>query len=474
MRYETVIGLEVHCELNTESKIYCSCSTRFGAQENTQVCPICSGMPGMLPVQNIAVVESGMLVGLATGGTIPRVMRSERKHYFYPDLPKGFQTSQSEMPVSVGGTVAIDTPEGEKWVRLHHIHFEEDAGKLIHDPLLGTFVDLNRCGVPLLEIVSEPDMRSPEEARDFVEALREILLFLGVSDCRMEQGSLRCDVNVSVRPVGQKEYGERTEMKNINSLRSVYRAVEFESKRQIALLEKGEKIRRDTLRWDDARGVAYAMRSKEGANDYLYFPEPDLPSIVTNEAWIERIRARLVEPPRARRNRYVGEYGLSEYDASLMCTTPHTAALFEGTLAAGALAKVAANFIMSDASRIRNERGLEEIPFKSGALYELIDLVEKGTISRSAASKVMELMFDDPNASPAKLACEQGLGQISDEGAVRELCVAAIANGEKAVADYKKGNAKALTSLVGQVMKASRGKANPALVNKILLELLEE
>ncbi len=473
-KYETVVGLEVHCELNTNSKIFCSCTTQFGGDENTQVCPICTGMPGMLPVQNIEVVNRGMLAGLATGGSIPSVMRNERKHYFYPDLPKGFQTSQSEMPVSVGGKVMIDLEDGSsKEIRLHHIHFEEDAGKLNHESWGETRCDYNRCGVPLLEIVSEPDMRSAYEARTFMETLRDILLYIGVSDCRMEEGSLRCDVNVSVRPEGQEEYGTRTEMKNINSFRSVFRAVEFESKRQIKVLEEGGVIKQDTLRWDDNKGIAYAMRSKEGADDYLYFPEPDLPAIEVDEAWVEEIRAKLPELPRARRIRFIEEYSLPEYDAGILTASRALADLFEGAVKGGSEAKNVSNYIMSDVLRICNERSIEpqDIPFDAAALHELITL-SGGSISRTVASKVMEFMFDG-EGTPGEIVKKRSLAQVSDEGAIRDMCMQAMQNAPKAVEDYKNGNKKALTSLVGQVMKLSKGKANPGLVNKLLVEILE-
>ncbi len=475
-KYETVVGLEVHCELNTQSKIFCTCTTAFGGEENTHVCPICTGMPGMLPVQNKAVVESGMLAGLATHGEIPKLMRNDRKHYFYPDLAKGFQTSQSDMPVSVGGYVTIDLPDGgTKDIRLHHIHFEEDAGKLFHEPWGETRVDLNRSGVPLLEIVSEPDMRSSAEAKAFVETLREILMYIGVSDCRMEEGSLRCDVNVSVRPEGQAEYGVRTEMKNLNSFRSVVRAVEFESKRQMKELESGGVIRRETLRWDDGKGIAYPMRSKEDADDYLYFPEPDLPAIVVDDAWVQQIRERLPELPRPRRARLIREYNLPEYDAQIITATRHLAELFENTVKLGAEPKTASNYLMSDVLRILNDRGMEasQIPFGATELYELISMVEAGSISRSVGSKIMDYLFDG-EGSPKEIADKRGLAQVSDEGAIRDLCIEAMELAPKAVADYRNGNKKALTSLVGRVMKLSRGKANPGLVNALLTELLEE
>ena len=474
MAYETVIGLEVHVELATASKIYCTCSTEFGAEENTHICPVCTGMPGTLPALNRQVVEYCVKAGLALNCTINRHSRQDRKHYFYPDLPKAFQTSQYDQPLCLAGRVDIDVDGQPRSIGITRIHIEEDAGKLIHGDGV-TRIDYNRCGVPLIEIVTEPDFRSSAEVYAFLTKLRAILRFIGVSNCKMEEGSMRCDVNLSVRPDPSAPFGTRTEMKNIASLSATVRAIDYEAARQKKVLAKGGVITQDTLRWDDEKGYNYVMRTKEDAHDYFYFPEPDIMTIELDDEWFARITSTLPELPQARRVRYMGELGLSAYDADLVLSERAFSDLFDSAVAAGAQPKNAANWIMSDVSRLLNERGLspEALPFGAERFAELLALVDKGTINRTAGSKVLELLFDE-DKSPADIVKEHGMAQVSDEGAILELCRTVLAANEKAAADYRAGKAKALTSLVGQVMKASRGKANPALVNSLMVKLLNE
>ena len=464
----------MHAELKTHSKIYCGCKNEFGGAPNSKCCPICTGMPGVLPVLNRRVVDFAVMAGLATNCEIARTSRQDRKNYFYPDLPKAYQTSQYDLPVCKNGYVEIETPEGKKRVRLTRIHIEEDAGKLLHEPS-GTYIDYNRCGVPLIEIVSEPDMRSAEEARAFLEALKAILEFTGVSDCRMEEGSLRCDVNVSVRPAGQAEFGTRTEMKNVNSFRAAYRAIQYESERQIDELQNGGVIVQETRGWDDAGGFTYSMRSKEEAHDYRYFPEPDLVPIEIDDAWVEKIRAELPELPAARRARYVGEYGLTDYDAGQITASVDFANFFEDCVRAGAPPKSAANWILGDIARILNEKtpGPSGIPFSGGHLAKLVSLIEAGTIGGTAGKKVLEALFEEPR-DPEEIVREKGLAQISDEaallGAVREV----IAANPASAADYRGGKEKALGFLIGQAMRATKGLGNPQLITKLLTDELNK
>ncbi|MGI6160730.1 MAG: Asp-tRNA(Asn)/Glu-tRNA(Gln) amidotransferase subunit GatB [Christensenellales bacterium] len=473
MDYEIVIGLEVHAELDTDSKIYCGCTTRFGGEENTHCCPVCVGMPGMMPALNKKVVEYCIKAGLAIGCSISKNSRQDRKHYYYPDLPKNFQTSQYDQPICLGGAVEIDTENGKKTIGITRIHIEEDAGKLIHESY-GTRIDYNRGGVPLIEIVSEPDIRSAEEAKAFLETLRSILLYTGVSNCRMEEGSLRCDVNLSIRERGAKEFGTRTEMKNLNSFRAVTRAIEYEAQRQIDVIESGGEIMQQTLRWDDVQGINYAMRSKEDAHDYLYFPEPDIMPIVIDEKWLESIRSEIPELPASRKERYVSQHGFSERDAGVVTASKALSDLLDGAVEMGTQPKDALNYIISDISRVINEKGIEpeDVPINAEQLSSLIDMVGKGTISRTIASKVMELMFESKGVMPEEIVKEKQLAQISDEDEIRAMCIKAVSESEKAVADYKAGKEKALKSIVGRVMKASAGKANPAIVNEIIKELL--
>ncbi len=469
--FKTVIGLEVHAELDTKSKIYCGCTTEFGGEENTHVCPICSGMPGVLPMLNRKVVEYCVRAGLALNCAINPYSRQDRKHYFYPDLPKAFQTSQFDQPLCLKGYVDIVADGQPKRIGITRIHIEEDAGKLIHE-VGQTRVDYNRCGVPLIEIVTEPDFENSAQVHAFLEALREILLYTEVSNCKMEEGSLRCDVNLSIHRVGEP-FGTRTEMKNLNSFSAAVAAVQYEAQRQRRVLSAGGKITQDTLRWDDAAGNNYVMRSKEDADEYFYFPEPDIMPMVLSDGYIDRIRQTLPELPAHRRERYVSQMGLPLYDAQLLTVSKFISDFFDQTVAAGAQPKSVSNFIMGDIMRLLNERGwaAEKLPISAQSMAELLSLIEKGAISNSMGSKVIEIMFDEAK-SPTDIVQERGMAQVSDAGAIREMCRQVIAENPKIVDDYKGGKVKAITALVGQVMKMSRGKANPSMVNQLLEELL--
>jgi len=474
MTFETVIGLEIHAELATRSKIYCSCSTAFGAPVNTQTCPICTGMPGVLPVLNKKVVDYAITAGLAMHCEITECGRQDRKNYFYPDLPKAYQTSQYDLPVCKNGYLDIEVDGESKRIGITRIHIEEDAGKLIHDGLRGaSLVDYNRCGVPLIEIVTEPDMRSPEEARAFLETVKSILEYTGVSDCKMQEGSLRCDVNLSVRPFGQKEFGTRTEMKNINSFRAAYRAMEAERRRQIELIEDGGEVVQATRRWDDEKGESYEMRSKEEAHDYRYFPEPDLVPIVIDKAWVERIRASLPELPDERRRRYVETLGLPEYDAKQLTASRAISDYFDRTAALGAPAKTVSNLMMGDISRMLRERELDRIPFAPAYLAKAIALYTDGRVSSGALKKIIEALFDEEK-DPGKIAEEKGLLQVSDESALVPIIRRIFDENPKAVEELKAGKEKAMAFFVGQAMRASKGSANPQLVSKLVKELLEK
>ena len=476
MEYEIVIGLEVHAELATKSKIYCSCKTEFGGEPNTHCCPICTGMPGVLPVLNEKVVEYAVRAGLATNCTIAEYSKQDRKNYFYPDLPKAYQVSQYDLPLCKEGYVEIDIEGTKKKIGITRIHIEEDAGKLIHDEWgTGTLVDYNRCGVPLIEIVSEPDIRSAEEARAYVENLRAILQYVEVSDCKMQEGSLRADVNLSVRPKGQEKFGTRTEMKNLNSFRSIVRAVEAEAKRQISEIESGGTIYQETRRWDDDKGMSYAMRSKEEAHDYRYFPEPDLAPIVSDREWIEKIRASLPELPEARRSRYVSEFGLPEYDAQLITQSKVLSDFFEEAVSKSSNPKLVSNWIMGDLMRILKDKGLEveQIPFPAEYLARMIKLIESGKISGTIAKKVFEKMFES-GKDPETIVKEEGLEVVSDEGALVGIVKSILEKNPQSVEDYKNGKEKAIGFLVGQAMKGTKGKANPQIINKILKEELDK
>lgn len=474
MAYETVIGLEIHAELATKSKIYCSCSTEFGGDVNTHTCPICTGMPGVLPVLNKKVVDFAIKAGLAMNCDITPYGKQDRKNYFYPDLPKAYQTSQYDLPVCVNGHLDVEVDGKTRRIGITRIHIEEDAGKLIHDRYAdSSLVDYNRCGVPLIEIVTEPDMRSPEEARVFLETVKSILEYIEVSDCKMQEGSLRCDVNLSVRPEGQKEYGTRTEMKNINSFRSAVRAMEFERARQIDLIDYGEEVVQDTRRWDDAAGKSYEMRSKEEAHDYRYFPEPDLVPIVIDKEWVERIRESLPELPEARKARYIADYNLPSYDAWFITSSRKLADYFEETIKEGAAPKAVSNWIMGDISKMMRENDLEEIPFKPTYLAKMITLIEKGTISNTAGKKVLSALFEEEK-DPEIIAKEKNLIQVNDESALIPIVQKIIDDNPQSVADFKAGKEKAMGFIVGQAMRATKGAANPQVMNKLVRELLSK
>jgi aspartyl-tRNA(Asn)/glutamyl-tRNA(Gln) amidotransferase subunit B len=476
MDYEIVIGLEVHSELATKSKIYCTCTTEFGGEPNTHCCPICTGMPGVLPVLNKNVVEYAVKAGLATNCEIAHYSKQDRKNYFYPDLPKAYQTSQYDQPICNHGYIDIETNGETKRIGITRIHIEEDAGKLMHDEWdTGTMVDYNRCGVPLIEIVSEPDMRSAEEVKAYLEKLKAILEYTEVSDCKMQEGSLRADVNLSVRPWGQKEFGTRTEMKNLNSFKGIIRAIEAESVRQIKEIEAGRVIIQETRRWDDNKGYSYAMRSKEEAHDYRYFPEPDLVPIVLEESWIEEIRSALPELPEAKNKRFIEAFGLPAYDANILTSSKILAKFFEDAVAQSKNAKAVSNWIMGDLMKILKEKGMEveDIPFPAEHLAKMIAMIDKGTISGTIAKKVFEKMFESKK-DPETIVKEEGLEVVSDEGALVEVVKKILEANPQSLADYKSGKDKAFGFLVGQAMKETKGKASPQVINKILKEELDK
>ena len=474
--YEVVIGLEVHAELSTKTKIFCSCPTEFGAAPNTHTCPICMAMPGTLPVLNEKVVEYAVKAGLATNCEIARDSKNDRKNYFYPDLPKSYQISQFDKPLCEHGYVEIDTKNGKKKIRITRIHIEEDAGKLNHDEFGGgSLVDLNRAGVPLIETVSEPDISSAEEAEAYLRKLKSIFEYIEVSDCKMQEGSLRADVNVSVRKKGDTKLGTRTEMKNMNSFRSIARAIEYEVDRQIDVIEDGGTIEQETLRWDDVSGKTFSMRDKEDAQDYRYFPDPDLVAIKLSEEYIENIKNTLPELPESRKQRYFEEYKLSEKDANLITSSKYLSDLFEDTIKVCNNPKAVNNWIISDISRILNETEMDpiEIPFDSKQLGKLIILIDKGTISSSIGKKVLTELFENPR-DPEEIIKEKGWIQISDEGAIKEVVLKVLEANPQSIADYKGGKDKALGFLVGQAMKETKGKANPQMLNKMFLEELNK
>lgn len=472
--YEVIIGLEVHAELSTKTKIFCSCPTKFGAEPNTQTCPICMAMPGTLPVLNEKVVEYAVKAGLATNCEISRDSKNDRKNYFYPDLPKAYQISQFDKPLCENGFIEIDTEDGKKKIGLTRIHIEEDAGKLNHDEFGGgTLVDLNRAGVPLIEIVSEPDIRSAEETEKYLRKLKSILEYIEVSDCKMQEGSLRADVNVSVRKKGDTKLGTRTEMKNMNSFRSITRAIEYEVDRQIDVIEEGGKIEQETLRWDEVSGKTFSMRDKEDAQDYRYFPDPDLVAIKLSEEYIQNIKETLPELPESRKQRYLAEYKLSQKDANLITSSKYLSDLFEEAIRVCNNPKAVNNWIISDISRILNETEMEpiEIPFDSNQLGKLVILIDKGTISSSIGKKVLVELFENPR-DPEDIIKEKGWIQISDEGAIKEVVQKILEANPQSIADYKAGKDRALGFLVGQAMKETKGKANPQMLNKMFLDAL--
>ncbi len=475
--YETVIGLEVHAELSTKTKIFCSCSAEFGGAPNTHTCPICMAMPGTLPVLNEKVVEYAVKAGLATNCEISRDSKNDRKNYFYPDLPKSYQISQFDKPLCIEGYVEIEDENGEKKkIRLERIHIEEDAGKLNHSEFGGgSLVDLNRAGVPLIEMVSRPDLRSSFEVEQYLRKIKSILEYIEVSDCKMQEGSLRADVNVSVRKKGEEKFGTRTEMKNMNSFRSIVRAIEYESARQMDVLDEGGEVVQTTLRWDDVSGKTFPMRDKEDAQDYRYFPDPDLVAIRLSEEYIQNIKNNLPELPESRRKRYIDEFGLTEKDAKLITASKYLSDLFEGAEKICGNAKACANWILSDISRILNEKEMEpdQIPFTEKELAKTIELIDKGTISSAIAKKVVTELFENPE-DPQKIIEKNGWIQISDEGAIKEVVLKILEANPQSVADYKGGKEKALGFLVGQAMKATKGKANPGMLNKMFIEELKK
>ncbi|MDA8240931.1 MAG: Asp-tRNA(Asn)/Glu-tRNA(Gln) amidotransferase subunit GatB [Nitrospiraceae bacterium] len=474
MKYESVIGLEVHAQMSTDTKIFCGCSTKFGAEPNSQTCEICIGMPGVLPVLNRKALEFAIRTGLAMHCRISPYSRFARKNYFYPDLPKGYQISQFEHPICEGGFVEIVVEGETKRIGITRIHMEEDAGKNIHEGNGSySFVDLNRAGVPLMEIVSEPDIRSAKEASEYMKKLRTILRYLGVCDGNMEQGSLRCDANISIRPAGQKEYGTRAEVKNINSFRFVEKALEYEIKRQIRVVEEGGKVIQETRLWDSAKGITESMRSKEEAHDYRYFPEPDLVPIAAEQRWIDEIRASLPELPDVKRERFTSEYGLPKYDADLLTTEKPVAEWFEESIKAGGQPKAVANWMMGDLMRLLNEENREftDCPLKPFHLADMLKLIDKGTISGKIAKTVFEEMYRT-GKNAEDIVRDKGLVQISDESAIEKIVDEVIAKHQKEAERFRAGEEKLIGFFVGQAMKAMKGKANPQVLNELLRKKL--
>lgn len=476
MEWEIVMGLEVHTELATKTKIFCGCSTAFGSEPNTHVCEVCSGMPGTLPLLNERVVEFAVRTGLATNCQITQKTKFDRKNYFYPDLPKAYQISQLYLPICRNGYIEVKGENGKpKKIGIHEIHMEEDAGKLIHDEFEDcTLVDYNRCGVPLLEIVSEPDFRSADEVIEYLEKLRAILQFTGVSDCKMQEGSLRADVNLSVRPKGEKEFGTRTEMKNLNSFHAIARAIAYESRRQIDLLEDGEAVVQETRRWDDNKGYSYAMRSKEDAQDYKYFPEPDLPPIEISDARIQEIRESMPELPEQKKQRYREELGLPEYDTEILTGNMAFVTLFEEAVKLCDSPKDVANWIMGEVMKLLNDTGTlpEDMTLAPEKLAVVIQMVKSGKINRGTGKTVLEKVFTD-GVDPESYVQENNLAQITDLGAIRPVLEEVIAANEKSVSEYKAGKTQAMGYIMGQAMRALKGKAPAQEVQKMLHELLD-
>lgn len=473
-QYETVIGLEVHVELATKTKLFCGCSTAFGGEPNTHTCPVCTGMPGSLPVLNRQALWHAAAVGLAANCSVAGNCRFDRKNYFYPDNPQNYQISQLYLPLCRDGRVEIKTREGKKFVGIHEIHMEEDAGKLIHDERRNcSLVDYNRAGVPLIEIVSKPDMRSSEEVIAYLEKLRRIIQYLGASDCKLQEGSMRVDVNLSVREAGAEELGTRTEMKNLNSFKAIARAIAGERKRQIGLIESGAKVVQETRRWDDNQGESYAMRSKEDARDYRYFPDPDLVPIVLDEAFLEEIRAKQPELREEKMRRYKKEFDLPDYDIEIITDSRHMAELFEETVSLGSRPKKVANWLMGETLRLLKENGMDpgDIRFSPQNLARLIALTDAKAISGTVAKEVFEVMFKG-DIDPEKYVEEKGLKTVKDEGTLRKTVEQVIAANPQSVADFKSGKEKAIGFLVGATMKAMKGKAEPGMVNQALRELL--
>lgn len=477
MEYETIIGLEVHAELNTKTKIYCNCKNAFGLEVNTQICPICTGMPGTLPTLNEKVVEYAVKMGHATNCSINNVCKQDRKNYFYPDLPKAYQISQADIPLCEHGYVDIMLNGEEKRIGITRIHIEEDAGKMLHNEAFqGSLVDFNRCGVPLIEIVSEPDMRSSAEAKAYLDTLKSILQYIDISDCKMEQGSIRCDVNVSVRPKGSTEFGKRVEMKNVNSFSGAMRAIDYESNRQIEALERGEEINQETRRWDDQKGCNFLLRSKEDAQDYRYFPEPDLTTIYVPMEKVEELKKQIPELPNAKIKRYVKELGLNQTDAELIAENLPRCKLFDECIALGSVsAKNVSNWVLADVSKYMNETGkdIADTPLTARLLVKIISLIESGKISNNSGKIVFDEIMGG-NTDIDKIIADKGLAQISDDSAIEKIVNDVLAANQKSVDDYRGGKTNALGFLVGQCMKASKGQANPAKCKELVLKYLEE
>ena len=475
-QYETVIGLEVHVELATKTKIFCACSTAFGGAPNTHTCPVCTGMPGSLPVLNKQVVEYALAVGLATNCQIHQYCKFDRKNYFYPDNPQNYQISQLYLPICHDGGVEIETAGGKKIIGIHEIHMEEDAGKLVHDEWEDcSLVDYNRSGVPLIEIVSEPDMRSAEEVIAYLEKLRQIIQYLGASDCKLQEGSMRADVNLSVREVGAEKFGTRTEMKNLNSFKAIAHAIEGERERQIELIEAGRKVIQETRRWDDNKESSFTMRSKEDAQDYRYFPDPDLTPVVISDEWIAEVKARQPELRSEKLERYKKEFDIPDYDAQIITNSKHMADLFEAATAICKKPKKVSNWLMGETLRLLKENNMdpEDLSFAPENLAKLVDLADAGTVNSSVAKEVFEQIFKE-NVDPEVYIEEHGLKTVNDEGALKATIEQIVSENPQSVADFKGGKKKAIGFLVGQTMKAMKGKADPASVNKILKEILDQ
>lgn len=473
MKYEAVIGLEVHAELSTKSKIFCACSTEFGAPINSHTCPVCTGMPGALPVLNKQVVHYAAKMGLATGCTVNRLCKSDRKNYFYPDLPKAYQISQFDVPICENGEVFFYVDGEKKSCRLERIHFEEDAGKLLHDEIDGTVVDFNRCGVPLIEMVTKPDLHSSAEAKEFLEMIKTTLSYLDICDCKMEEGSIRCDINVSIRPEGSTELGTRVEMKNVNTFSGAVRAIDYEIARQIDVVENGGTIQQETRRWDDVKLKNTVMRTKEDAQDYRYFPDPDLIAVEIDDEWMHQIESEIPELPITRYERYLNEYGMTAMEARQLMDSFAKASMLDQAAVSGKIKpKAAANWILSDISKYLNDKGVElgDTKLTADKLVDLIVLIEGGTISGAAGKKVLKALFETDETAE-QIVDRMGLKQVSDEGAILAIVQDVLAKNEKAIADYKAG--KNVTGfLVGQCMKASRGQGNPQIINKLLAQEL--
>lgn len=475
MKYEAVIGLEVHAELSTQSKIFCGCSAKFGGDINTHCCPVCTGMPGSLPVLNREVVHYAAKMGVATNCTINKVCKSDRKNYFYPDLPKAYQISQFDVPICENGHVDFYVDGEKKSVRLERIHFEEDAGKLLHDEGEGTVVDFNRCGVPLIEMVTKPDLRSSAEAKEFLETIKTTLSYLQICDCKMEEGSIRCDINVSIRPEGSDKLGTRVEMKNVNTFSGAVRAIDYEIARQIEVLENGGTIEQETRRWDDVKLKNLVMRSKEDAHDYRYFPDPDLIAVEIDDAWMDKIRSEVPELPLSRYDRYVNAYGITQKEARQLMESFPKATLLDTAIKLSKLEpKSIANWILSDISKYLNDKGieLEDTKLTAQKLVDLVSLIDNGTISGAAGKKVLVQLFETEDTAEA-VVDKMGLKQVSDEGAIQSLINDVLAANPKSVEDYKSGKKNAMGFLVGQCMKASKGQGNPQIINKLLAQTLE-